>query len=384
MSSANKRYQVFVSSTYLDLREERQAVTSTLLESDAFPAGMELFPATDDYAWSLIQQVIDESDYYLLVIAGKYGSIDPQYGLSYTEMEYDYAVAQGKPVMAFLHRNIGQLPRDRTETNPDADAKLVAFIEKVQKAKHVKFWDSSYGLAGAVALTFNKFIRSYPAVGWVKADAAASLDVLQSYARAQERIQELESRLDAERREPPAGSGTFAQGHELFDLPALITASYLDEDGNARSVTEYVHVEPSWNALFALIGLKLFDEATTDELRTALEQWMVQEFYSELDTALDEVIVGLGRKRKEGTYYVNRQAALEDDDLGTVLLQFRALGLIRNGTKKRSVADSATYWSLTPFGDTRLVQARAVRRGSKRSSIHDEVAHDVMGPAAGI
>ena len=70
-----KRYQVFVSSTFLDLKEEREAVVSALLQVEAFPAGMELFPATDDDSWTLIKRVIDESDYYLLVVGGKYGSI---------------------------------------------------------------------------------------------------------------------------------------------------------------------------------------------------------------------------------------------------------------------------------------------------------------------
>src|SRR3954468_7702491 len=96
-----RRYQVFVSSTFLDLKEERAAVVSALLQLDAIPAGMELFPAADDDAWTLIERVIAASDYYLLVIGGKYGSIDPHTELSFTEREYDFAVAAGKPVMAF-------------------------------------------------------------------------------------------------------------------------------------------------------------------------------------------------------------------------------------------------------------------------------------------
>src|SRR5580692_5823843 len=109
MSTEQQRFQVFVSSTYADLREARQQVTMALLECDAFPTGMEIFPAADDDAWTLIQRVIDESDYYLLAIAGRYGSVNPMTGLSYTEMEYDYAVSVGKPVMAFLHGNPGAL-----------------------------------------------------------------------------------------------------------------------------------------------------------------------------------------------------------------------------------------------------------------------------------
>lgn len=68
-----KRYQVFVSSTYEDLQEERREVMQALLELDCIPAGMELFPASSENQWSLIKRVIDDCDYYLLIIAGRYG-----------------------------------------------------------------------------------------------------------------------------------------------------------------------------------------------------------------------------------------------------------------------------------------------------------------------
>lgn len=71
----NKKYQVFVSSTYEDLREERQEVMHALLELDCIPSGMELFPAADEAQWSLIKGVIDECDYYILILGGRYGGL---------------------------------------------------------------------------------------------------------------------------------------------------------------------------------------------------------------------------------------------------------------------------------------------------------------------
>lgn len=71
-----KRYQIFISSTFRDLIDERQAVLKSILELDHMPAGMELFPATYDTAWDLIKDVIDASDYYVLIIGGRYGSLD--------------------------------------------------------------------------------------------------------------------------------------------------------------------------------------------------------------------------------------------------------------------------------------------------------------------
>src|SRR3954463_14546892 len=96
------KYQVFVSSTYKDLSEERQQVMQALLELDCIPAGMELFPAANATQWDLIRRVIDDCDYYILVIAGRYGSINPE-GISYTEAEYRYAIEKDKPTITFLH-----------------------------------------------------------------------------------------------------------------------------------------------------------------------------------------------------------------------------------------------------------------------------------------
>lgn len=95
-----KRYQVFVSSTYEDLQEERREVMQALLELDCIPAGMELFPASSEDQWSLIKRVIDDCDYYLLIIAGRYGSTNDK-GISYTQMEFEYALSTGKPIIAF-------------------------------------------------------------------------------------------------------------------------------------------------------------------------------------------------------------------------------------------------------------------------------------------
>ena len=64
----DKRYQVFVSSTYADLREERQRAIQTVIKMGCIPAGMELFPAVDEEQFEFIKSVIDDCDYYLLIV----------------------------------------------------------------------------------------------------------------------------------------------------------------------------------------------------------------------------------------------------------------------------------------------------------------------------
>lgn len=95
-----RKLQVFVSSTYTDLLVERQAAVAAILKAGHIPAGMELFSAGDRSQLEVIKRWIDASDAYMLILGGRYGSIDPNSGLSYTEFEYDYAVQQGKPLFA--------------------------------------------------------------------------------------------------------------------------------------------------------------------------------------------------------------------------------------------------------------------------------------------
>lgn len=53
-----KRYQIFVSSTFDDLTEERKSVSQALLECDCIPAGMELFPASNKKSWEIIKKLL--------------------------------------------------------------------------------------------------------------------------------------------------------------------------------------------------------------------------------------------------------------------------------------------------------------------------------------
>ncbi|MBI2966201.1 MAG: DUF4062 domain-containing protein [Bacteroidetes bacterium] len=110
-----KKYQVFVSSTYEDLIEERNVVMQALLELDCIPTGMELFPAANDDKWSYIKKVIDNCDYYILISAGRYGSVNNN-GVSYTQMEYEYTLQKQIPTIAFLYKDLSNLPVGKSET----------------------------------------------------------------------------------------------------------------------------------------------------------------------------------------------------------------------------------------------------------------------------
>src|SRR4051812_12609512 len=96
----DKKFTIFVSSTYEDLKEERDAVVKAILEMGHIPVGMEMFSAADDAQWELIKRNIDTTDYYIVVVAHRYGPMDG--AVSYTEKEYDYAASAAIPILGFI------------------------------------------------------------------------------------------------------------------------------------------------------------------------------------------------------------------------------------------------------------------------------------------
>jgi hypothetical protein len=185
-----KRYQVFVSSTYEDLQEERREVMQALLELDCIPAGMELFPAADEDQWTLIREVIADSDYYIVIIGGRYGSVGPQ-GISFTEMEYRYAVDAGKPVLAFLHGNPSALPALRVEADAERREKLEMF-RSLARRKVCRHWTSAAELGGLVSRSMLRLMKHSPAVGWVRADQVPSAQAMQDVLEMQRRLEAAE------------------------------------------------------------------------------------------------------------------------------------------------------------------------------------------------
>jgi hypothetical protein len=71
----NKRYQIFVSSTQADLRDEREAIINALTKVGYIAVGMEQFPATDEEQMDYIRPVIDESEFLFRVAHTIYSKI---------------------------------------------------------------------------------------------------------------------------------------------------------------------------------------------------------------------------------------------------------------------------------------------------------------------
>lgn len=157
----NKKYTVFISSTYEDLKKERNSVLNGIMQlQDFIPVGMEYFPAEDSNQMDVIKSLIDQCDLYIVIIGDSYGSIDSNTGKSYTELEFDYALEKGIKILGFIKKS-----------NHD-DKNLKKFISKIEYSRMCKQWNDEKDLQVNVIASLSVFARKYvnELVGWIRSD----------------------------------------------------------------------------------------------------------------------------------------------------------------------------------------------------------------------
>ncbi len=167
------RYQVFLSSTFADLETERLEVSSAILRLPCLLAGMEQFPASNRPPWDVISPILDTTDYFVLIIAGRYGSLGPD-GRSYTEIEYEYARSKSVPILAFVHSDPSNLSVSKSDTDPATKARLTAFRQRVEDHHTIKRWAAASDLVSSVTTALARAFISDPRPGWVRNNADQS------------------------------------------------------------------------------------------------------------------------------------------------------------------------------------------------------------------
>ncbi len=160
-----KKLQIFVSSTYLDLKEERQACVETILKAGHIPAGMELFSAGDESQLELIKRWIEDSDVFLLILGGRYGSIEPKSQLSYIEYEYRYAIELKKPFFSLVMSE-----EYLNQKAKKARKKVTEYIERINYQKYQDFKQ----------FVLRSISQYFSSVDQIKLEVSLSLNIIQS------------------------------------------------------------------------------------------------------------------------------------------------------------------------------------------------------------
>lgn len=313
------KYQIFVSSTYKDLKNERDQVIKAILEMGHIPVGMEMFSAADEEQWKIIQRHIDQSDYYIVLVAHRYGSMDGD--VSYTEKEYDYAVSQGIPVLGFIIDDSAPWPVERVEDDEKKKTRLGNFKGKVKK-KPVGIWTGAEDLYGKSAIALMKEINTNPRVGWTRASLVAGPEIMNELSRLSSENarlrQELENALQKVEDEEAAERIKDIRFMAINKIQVSIWKKHASDWSDPVESTLY--------DIFGLIASELVNEKSLDHLARYIGR-----------------MIG-------GFNEVRDIYPIPSNSLRVWLADLLALDLVRPSVKKRSVKDTSEYWILTAHG----------------------------------
>ncbi len=333
---SEKKYQVFISSTYEDLKEERKAVEQTIIRAGDFPVGMEAFPAADEEQFEFIKTIISQCDYYVLIVAGRYGSLASD-GKSYTEKEFDYAAEIGVPILVMLREERDELAAKKTEDDPEKRVKLEKFIAAASNGRLRSSWKTTDGLKLAVreALDHAKATKHRP--GWIRGNQSSSYDTLEKLVAIQEENQLLKQALaDAK---PQITAPENLAG---LDTAIPLTGTYKHSSpGSPRRQSTSFEIRTNLGEVF---------ELTAPHLMLSTRDSTVQ------------CLIGECVWKRHNPKNTNGSSFLTTDEIfQTIKIQLMTLGLVDVGTNQ--IGDGGAphlYWTLTEKGKQEMVRRRAI------------------------
>ncbi|CUH47305.1 DUF4062 domain-containing protein [Ruegeria atlantica] len=334
---SKKKYQVFLSSTYSDLQTVRDSITRALYELDCIPVGMEAFPAADEEQFEFIKKLIDQTDYYVLVIGARYGSIAPD-GMSYTEKEYRYAMEIGVPVLAFVHSSPDTLPKEVSDIrDPKKAEEFYRFRNDVTAARMVKMWDSDQTLPASVVLALNRAFSTSPRQGWIRSPSVDTEKTL-------EKLVELQEELTSAREELKLFKAMDGQLKDIAGLDAEVTCfvEAWKRDNNSSTVRD---------------GVKEFHVRLEDVFRDVGPN-MIESLNQDAFSNMVALFVSKGQRKWNSVEY---KFSLTRETLNLLRIQYEALGLIKVFRSKTVGGKTANFWQLTKTGSTEVRRLNVIK-----------------------
>lgn len=314
------KYQIFISSTYDDLKEERSQVIKAVLEMGHIPVGMEMFSAADEEQWKIIARQIDESDYYVIIVGHRYGSLSEN--ISYTEKEFNYAISKGIPIYGFIvNDDIQPLAK-----NVDGDAKKKISLKKFKikvRSRPVSFWKSADDLHGKVSIALMKAFNTTPRIGWSRGVSVAGPEITQELSRL--------SKENADLR---------------LQLAAVVQQEATDVQSRRLSVLETLKAIPK------KLGLREKGKSTWDRnISTTL--------YAIYTTLAPELLVEksvvnsakfLALMNCPPKFELSATFPYASNNMKSLFADLHSLGLVEPSKKKHPISDKDDYWSLSIEG----------------------------------
>lgn len=333
--SNNKMYQVFVSSTFEDLKEERNKVLQALLRIDCIPIGMEYFNAADEDQFTVIKDLISTCDYYVLILGGKYGSIENKSQKSYTQLEYEYAKSQSIPTIAFFRKDLQTLTGDKLEQDPNKKEKLEIFTNVVKSQLCMPYTNAD-NLALNVITSLSNLIKTHPQYGWVRGDTVASNEANQKILDLQHENEILKKEMISYQIGEKEKQKSYQQG---ADELRLIIHPYNDSNLFGIELSDKpIEFLLSWDMIFKIVGFSFISPV---QVSIAIK-------------IVDELICAYKKCNKNNT--------LDVQCAQTILSQFYALGYMELQTGEVFQNGVMSYYVLTKYGMKHLVELSAIKK----------------------
>ena len=341
----DKKYQVFVSSTYEDLKGERQRVIQAILSVGHIAVGMEFFPAADDDSWDVIKRTIDQCDYYIVLVAGKYGSVTRE-GISYTQKEFEYADERGVPILAFLHAEPDALPVNMSELEPRTRDKLEQFRALCQN-RHCQMWTDASQLPANVIAGLLQLIQQKPRTGWVRADQIPTEATANQVLMLKEKLDRAQTELNQLRAESASWKSDLSQGSDEFVIQGKVTFTvHTQPTGRISYPRNDVTIRLTWDSAFAAVGPFLIASISSQQVLDYLTNYIVEKEQHQFNPS----------------GYRTFRLSLSTDDVQTMLVQFLSLEYVERCARPDTQPEGEVHWRLTPIGDSHLARIKAVRR----------------------
>lgn len=330
----SNKYQIFISSTYKDLETQRDQVIKAVLEMGHIPVGMEMFSAADEEQWSVIKRQIDQSDYYVVILANRYGSLSPD-GTGYTEKEYDYAVEKNIPVLGLVLDNSASWPSQYTDTQHSDVLLLNSFKEKVKK-KHVSFWKSTDDLYGKCSIALMKAFITHPREGWVRASQVIDQKMSGELTRLSAENAQLREQLETYKNK--------ASHEEANELKNTANILYTNE----RPLHIWYKDASNWHEMTEKISLFSIFLATAPEM-------MIEKSIEDLSRFSAQALGKVDPSKFRNDFPV------PSNSVKSWMADFSTLDLVCPSQKKKPVSDKNEYWTLSEKGKNLLNFIRRIQ-----------------------
>ena len=329
----NKIFHVFVSSTYIDLIDERKKVSEAVAKAGFVAEGMEIFPASSQRQMDFITRVIDRRDYYILIVAGRYGS-EAEDGQSFTEKEFHYAQSKGIPVLAFIRNDLEKLPADQTEKEPQKQDKLEKFITALKADTMVDFWSSPDELAMKSIAALSQARVTHEGIGWIRGDSAAGADILNEINDLRKANAKLSAEVAAGKSSPIFDDINLADLDEEFEMQVKTETGPLRNKRTRRFTTSL-----TWRTILAAVGPDFRTVSNTGGLQAGLARAI----------------------RKSRGLAADVRVSVDMGDEERILMQMEALGVMKAKTLKLTKGGQGVFHHLTDKGLALMLRENVVR-----------------------